>query len=49
MGFGMALGPFITSAVYKILGYTNTFYFSAGLIAFFGLGTTIFIPARLNK
>lgn len=48
MGFGLTLGPLISAAVYGTLGYTNTFYFYAGFIAFFGLGTTLFMPARLN-
>jgi hypothetical protein len=48
MGFGLTLGPLLSSAVYGTLGYTNTFYFYAAFIAFFGLGTTFFMPSRLD-
>jgi len=49
MGFGLTLGPLLSSAVYGSLGYTNTFYFYAGFIAFFGLGTCCFMPKRLDN
>ena len=49
MGFGLTLGPLLSSAVYGSLGYTNTFYFYAGFMAFFGLGSTLFMPNRLNE
>jgi hypothetical protein len=49
MGFGLTLGPLLSSAVYGSLGYTNTFYFYAGFMAFFGLGSTLFMPSRLDN
>jgi hypothetical protein len=48
MGLGLTLGPLLSAAVYGSLGYTNTFYFYAGFMAFFGLGTTFFMPSRLD-
>ena len=49
MGIGLTLGPIMSSAVYKTLGYANTFYFFAAFITVFGFISVFFMPARLDK
>lgn len=49
MGIGLTLGPLLNACVYDHLGYEKTFLAYAGFIAFFGLGSTLFMPNRLNQ
>ena len=49
MGIGLTLGPLMSSAVYGVLGYANTFYYFAVFIFVFGFGSVCFMPARIDK
>jgi len=49
MGIGLTLGPLMSSAVYGVLGYANTFYYFAVFILVFGFGSVLFMPARIDK
>jgi predicted MFS family arabinose efflux permease len=48
MGIGLTAGPLLNAIMYDHLGYKQTFLAYAAIIGFFGLGSTLFMPSRLN-
>jgi len=46
--FGLLASPLITAFIHGYLGYTGTFIFFTGLIAFIGFTSIYFIPGRIN-